>query len=106
MAGISKMECATDNEVKRLEGLFIMLQDQVRDIVKIQKEQAKSLALINQNLAQLNTALMGIPGTGDKGLVGIVNKHESRLSKMEKLFWTVIGALLATNVINAAVFWF
>jgi len=95
----------TEERIQRQEGVLIIMQEQIKDIIKIQREQTKSLNLINQNLTQLNTTLAGIPGTDEKGICGKVNRQDIRIARLERLFWAVLGILMATNIINVTGIW-
>lgn len=94
------MAVKTDSEIRRLEGLFMSLQEEVKAQGQTQKEQNRTLELINKNLTQLNTTLMGIPDTEDKGLYGKVCKHELRIAKLERILWPLVAVLAASNVIS------
>ncbi len=100
------MAVKTDSEIRRLEGLFMSLQDDVKEQGAIQREQNKTLALINQNLTQLNVTLMGTPNTEDTGLYGMVSRHGARIDRIEKILWPLVAVLIATNVVSvSSIFW-
>lgn len=86
--------------MKRLEGSLMVFQRQIDNQHATLQEQTKALEAINKNLVQLNTTLMGVSGTEDKGLYGKVCKHETRIARLEKLLWPLIAILVSTNVIT------
>lgn len=94
------MAVKTDSEIRRLEGVMMIVQQQIDSQNATLREQTKALEQINKNLTQLNTTLMGIPDTEDKGLYGKVCKHDVRIAKIERVLWPLIAVLAASNVIS------
>lgn len=85
---------------------MMLVQKQIDNQNAALREQTKALEQINKNLTQLNTTLMGIPDTEDKGLYGKVCKHEVKIAKIERILWPLVAVLAASNVISiSSVVW-
>ena len=94
------MAVKSESEIRRLEGAMMIVQQQIDSQNSTLREQTKALEQINKNLTQLNTTLMGIPDTEDKGLYGKVCRHDVRIAKIERILWPLIAVLAASNVIS------
>ena len=67
----------------------------------------EKLDIIRDDVTQIKTVLLGVPNTGDKGLVGFVREErEARIDlnnrhrKLSKSFWLLIGILSGSGVLG------
>ena len=58
---------------------------------------------IHIEVKQLSTTLLGIPGTGDKGLVGEVINNRKDINKLKRNLFILIGTLVGSGVLGTGI---
>lgn len=68
------------------------------------------LETVDRKLERIATCLVGIPNTGDTGLVGKVNYMEQRqtcfdqgLNRLKRHFWMLVAMLVGSGVLAGSV---
>lgn len=51
-------------------------------------------------MIRIETVLMGVPNTEDKGIVGQVSKNTRKIGKLEVRFWILIAFLVGSGVLG------
>ena len=48
-------------------------------------------------IRQMYTVMLGVPGTDDRGLVGLVKNHNRRINNISRRTWIIVGILIAVS---------
>jgi len=58
----------------------------------------------HDTVVTLNTAILGVPGTQDKGLCGKVDRQGRELYSLKKHFWILVGFLVGLGVVSGGAY--
>lgn len=65
-----------------------------------------------ERVQRMETVLIGVPGTDDRGLVGMVQKTSGdldqtrkKVGRLETKFWLLVGVLVGTGILGGFGFW-
>ncbi len=50
-----------------------------------------------EKINQIHTVILGVPGTDDRGLVGLVKTHDKRINNISRRTWIIIGVLITIS---------
>jgi len=76
-----------------------------------EKSQEQLIKETHKTVIQLSTVLLGVPGTGDKGIVGEVKDNRVAINgiakshnKLKRNFWILVASLVGSGAIGSGIY--